>query len=150
MLQLLLMRLAVLAMAVLASNGGFLPCGLPFAATPQRIDTFKAFANGSYTGPATGTADLFSQAGAGGPRPWPRENTKDKKVVIQYCFERKHDRDAIEHDFRTRGTAIWIQWLGGKASKQLAHAIEFCETVDDDGEPMYCHEDGAGEHDCMS
>jgi hypothetical protein len=46
------------------------------------------------------------------------------------------------------GTNLWMQMLGGKASKQTGHAIEFHEAADDKS-PMNCYEERQP-HNCKS
>jgi hypothetical protein len=148
-LRLFLIQTASLATSVLASNGSYLPCALHIPATQPNLDILAAYANGSYlNSPVGASSDILGHADLGGSKPWLRQSDKDKKVVIEYCFETKGLRDRLAKDFRDMGTNLSMQMLGGKASKQTGHAIEFCEAADDKG-PIYCYKERQP-HNCKS
>jgi hypothetical protein len=148
-IRLSLIQTASHATSVLASNGSYLPCALHFPATPANLDILAGYANGSYLNtPVDASSDVLGHAESGGLKPWPRHDDKDKKVVIEYCFETKNLRASLVNDFRDMGTNLWMQMLGDKASEKTGHAIEFRETVDEKG-PMYCYEERQT-HNCKS
>jgi hypothetical protein len=94
--RLFLIQKASLATSVLASNGSYLPCALHFHTTQANLDILTAYANDSYlNNPVGASSGILDHAGSDGPKPWLRQSDKDKKVVIECCFETKSLRDRL-------------------------------------------------------
>ncbi|KAJ4351769.1 uncharacterized protein N0V89_007112 [Didymosphaeria variabile] len=110
-------------------------CGNPFPFTSENLDVFEGLINGSINA-EQGSADLLNMQNYGGPREWPRNN--QNKVVIEYCFDTEDARNKIGRQFREDGIGEWMRALGGEASSATKHGLVFEETLDANGQPLFC------------
>ncbi|KAJ4301373.1 hypothetical protein N0V90_003465 [Kalmusia sp. IMI 367209] len=137
--MIVLKLLTIVGLAVTSSLSESLSppfCGNPFALTLKNLATFANLANGTIS-PAQGSADLLGMQQYGGPRPWPRNS--ENKVVIQYCFEFASTRQKLQSHFKVEGIDAWLKMLG-PASPETGHGLEFEETLDEHGNPLYCYD----------
>ena len=69
--------------------------------------------------------------------PWPRR--EGGLQTINYCFIDQHARDQLKGVFDA-AVNIWMNALGGPASAQTGHSLEFREHTAN-GQPIFCYLD---------
>jgi hypothetical protein len=141
--------LATLLAITLAFDSSHLPCGVPFPTNDETLSAFSALFNDTLSPSSLGSSDLLNFASIhGGSKPWPRdESTRDKLVTITYCYEKIAGRVRLSADFEA-AIGVWMHALGGKASKNTGHGLEFREAKDGKENPLYCFQAGANDFDC--
>jgi hypothetical protein len=137
----------------LSLDTSHLPCGVPFALTDENLFKYSALINSTISDLARGntsdhvrrSADLFGQASNlfTGCHPWPRQEKTNKHpnrlVVIWYCYANYETSQRFRKDL-DQAIGAWMTALGGEASKESGHGLEFREIGG--SKPEYCYEDG--------
>ncbi|PSN75602.1 hypothetical protein BS50DRAFT_644514 [Corynespora cassiicola Philippines] len=83
---------------------------------------------------------MFNPGIEGAPNPWPR-NPQNNLVEITYCYLNQRSRDEARSNLED-AIKGWIDALGGPASHVTGHGLAFRDVKDDEGNPIFCSEDG--------